>query len=77
LHTKIVPQVHALVDLIVEQQSSGILDDLKDSNFCGSTFTSASVGYVGNPSTTTYANMSAIVITCEALWSLLAKQINF
>ncbi len=27
LHDEIVPQVHALVDLIVEQQSNGILDD--------------------------------------------------
>jgi hypothetical protein len=76
LHNEIVPQVHALVDLIVEQQSSGILDDLKDPNFRGSTFTSAYVGYVGSPSITTDANLSTIVITNEALWSLLTKKKN-
>jgi hypothetical protein len=66
-----------LVDLIVEQQSSGILDDLNDPNFCGYAFTLAFVGYVGNPSIISNANLSTIVIIDEALWSLLAKQINF
>ncbi len=76
LHNEIVPQVHALVDLIVEEQHSGILDDLNDPNFCGSTSTSSSIGYVSNLSITANANLSTIVITDEALWSLFTKQIN-
>jgi len=66
-----------LVDLTIEQQFGGILDDLNDPNFCGFAFTSAFVGYVDSFSTIANANFSTIVITNEALWSLLAKQINF
>jgi hypothetical protein len=37
LQNETIPQVHALVDLTIEQQLGGILDDL---NFYGSTSTS-------------------------------------
>jgi hypothetical protein len=68
LHNETTPQVLALVDLIVEQQSGGILDDLNDLNFCVSTSTSTSVGYVGSPNITTNANLSTTIITDETLW---------
>jgi hypothetical protein len=77
LHNEIVPQVHALVDLIVEQQSNGILDDLNDSNFCGFVSASTFVGYTSSPSTIADANLSITIITNEALWSLLAKERDF
>jgi len=37
LQNKIIPQIHVMVDIFVEQQSNNILDDSNDSNFCGST----------------------------------------
>ncbi len=67
LQNETIPQVHALVDLTIEQHSGGILGDLNDPNFCGSTFASTSIGYVSSPSTTAYANLSTIIITNEAL----------
>jgi hypothetical protein len=67
LQNETIPQVHALVDLTIEQHSGGILDDLNNSNFCGLTFASTSIGYVNSPSTITDANLSTTFITYEAL----------
>jgi hypothetical protein len=67
LHNEKIPQVHALVNLTIEQHFGGILDDLNDSNFCGSTFASAFIGYVSSPSTTVDANLSTTIITDETL----------
>ncbi len=66
-----------MVDLTIEQQFGGILDDLHDLNFGGFAFTSTFVGYAGNSSTTANANLSITIVTNEALWSLLAKQRDF
>jgi hypothetical protein len=58
LKNETIPQVRALVDLIVEQQFSAILDnlnDLNDLNFCGFTFLSTFVGYVGSLNITSNA----------------------
>jgi hypothetical protein len=80
LKNETIPQVRALVDLIVEQQFSAILDnlnDLNDPNFCGFTFLSTFVGYVGSLNITSNANFFTIVITNETLWSLFTKQRDF
>jgi len=80
LKNETISQVRALVDLVVEQQSIAILDnlnDLNDPNFCGFTFLSTFVGYVGSFNITSDANFLTIVITNETLWSLFVKQKDF
>jgi hypothetical protein len=65
LQNKTIPQVHALVDLTIEQHFDGILDDLNDLNFCGFAFASTSIGYVSSLNTTTNVNLSTTFITNE------------
>ncbi len=67
LQNETIPQVHALVDLTIEQHSSGILDDLNEPNFCGCTFALACIGYASSHSILTNANLSTTVIIDEAL----------
>jgi hypothetical protein len=62
-----VPQVHALVDLTIEQHFGGILDGLNDLNFCGFAFASTSIGYANSPRIIANANLSSAIITDEAL----------
>jgi hypothetical protein len=66
-----------LVDLTIKQQFGGILDDLHDLNFGGFAFTPTFVDYADNSNTTADANLSIIIITNVALWSLLANQRDF
>ncbi len=78
MQNEIVPQVHVVVDLYVEQQSRDIMDDPNDSNFCGPTSASTSIGYVNNShSTIANANVFTTIVTNEALWSILVKQKDF
>jgi hypothetical protein len=63
LQNKTIPQVHALVDLNIEQHFGGILDDLNDLNFCGFAFASTSISYVISLNTTIDVNLSTTFIT--------------
>jgi hypothetical protein len=74
LQNEIVPQVHVVVNIYVEQQYGDILHDPNDSNFCGFASASTSISYVSSLNTTTYANMFTTIVTNEALWSMLVKQ---
>jgi len=67
LQNETIPQVHALVDLTIEQHSGSILDDMNNLNFCGLTFASTYIGYVNSISTIIDANFSTTIITYEAL----------
>jgi hypothetical protein len=62
LQNETIPQVHVMVDIYVEQQFGDILDDLNDSNFCGSASSSTSVGHVSSLSITIDANVSTTIV---------------
>jgi hypothetical protein len=67
LQNETIPQVHALVDLTIEQHFGSILDDMNNLNFGGLTFASTYIGYVNSLSTITDANLSTTIRTYEAL----------
>ncbi len=73
LQNEIIPQVHVMVDIFVEQQFGSIIDYSNDPNFCGSAIIVAFVDCVGYPITIIDANVFTTIVTNEVLWSLLAK----
>jgi hypothetical protein len=69
LHNEtLIPQAHAMVDLHVE-----FVHYPNDLDYCGSTSTSTSIGFVGNPNITINGNLFTIITNDETLWSTLEK----
>jgi hypothetical protein len=66
-------QVHVVVDIYVKQQSSDILDDPNDSNFCGYDSTLASIGYVNSHSITIDVNDAPSSPLMDSIASLKVK----